>query len=114
MVCRYEDPIDTIEDLANSKVEILGFFSDWIRSIKDIDEVRLIYIFVLIFFDVLKFFQKSYKKIVEHFKTVPKDKLRGLSQQDDNAFFMERLPYSMLKSEKKIIMHFSNFFIEFL
>ncbi|KAK9892090.1 hypothetical protein WA026_018291 [Henosepilachna vigintioctopunctata] len=74
-VPRYETPINTALDLANGDVTIWGIFEDWVLSIKNTDDV-------------------IYNKITKKYRAVNEAKLRELTKQDYNAFFMERLPFN--------------------
>ncbi|KAK9892095.1 hypothetical protein WA026_018297 [Henosepilachna vigintioctopunctata] len=71
---RFEQPINTVSDLAQENVNIFAISDAWIFSIEKAED-------------------EEYVKILSNFH-IASDEQRELSKQENNAFFIERLPFN--------------------
>ncbi|XP_055604897.1 uncharacterized protein LOC129753122 [Uranotaenia lowii] len=71
---RYENPIDTVQDLADSDMHWASTHDAWI-------------------FSILMATQPMILKLLDNFRTYPKEVLHGHTKQQDLAYSIERLPY---------------------
>jgi hypothetical protein len=73
--CRYEHPIDTVKELADSNLPWVNVHEAWVWSLLDSDDPVA-------------------KKLVRHFQVLTGEEMRVLSTQGKTAFPLEKLASS--------------------